>query len=822
MNNKSINLTKILLLLTTAWLTQYQVNAQGQGYPWMDGYYNTANAATYAVTFDANKTLNEGDLFYADQDRAEIVYCYRTNANQPYKIMITNNISHRHGRFKFFNGVDSMKNEVRRFFLFQTRLATPLDASGFYDPNGNWVMGECCEVILLNCRDSSGFTIAEVSNGGNMGFLNKTYSNEVMQIVRVPIFRNFALQGGVATCHEYDGHTGGYLPLRAENLICKSGFFSAAAKGYYPENMTWGTPSNGTAGDAVYSSAAPVSQYRDYRSICPNTTGITLNNGNFGTVGDPPVVNSINGTLSSGYQYKYGLPHTSPFLRPKMGEAGYFKTAASHKAGKGGEGGGHGGTGGSSSTPMPGLNGQPGTAAGNGGTVGKGARGGGVILLRIENMAYASGHIFNLPGKKLFYINGQNGQNGGNGGAGGNGGLGGDGGPGNVLGTTVNRPGGYGGPGQAGLGGTGGDGSNGGSPGTLGLHLKNFYPNPSGLTSYAHFLSVTNFGAGIRGYGGQGGFKGTSRGISTTNEFYTLPAGKSWCTPGGGTSPISEICDCDSVFWALSSSTGNNNGISSTKHQHDMNNYIITVEYDTGEVHLTSLYKGGRVRSHCILYNDTQCVPMFEKMRTFQPLPSSWGDINLTLRQGQRISSSPLIVEFQKSATPFTKALTWNGLDGVLYDEMEPGRPICYKASCDQKNPDNRLPEVPKGEDNSPGQTPVTTESVDEKNVGFFEQWPEVLVWQDPKSKPGMKGWSNISDAVIIKDEHNLTINVPVAVYRNNVQFTLVNALGQTLQTGTMEYKSTKKIPVDGLSSGVYTLLLSSESGSFVYKFIIY
>lgn len=816
----SFKLGKLLLMLMVFFKFVVNVNSQGASYPWMAGYYNNTNQSYYSVPFESNVTLNEGDVYYADNDRAEIISCFRPNINSPYRLVLTQDSNHRHGRFKNISGVDSMRTEIRRFFIIQTKLSSTFDDNGNYDPNGNWTTGNCAEVTIYNSYDSSGFMIVYVGNGGAVDLFVKSVSTEKLQIVRVPIVRGFQLNGGVATCHAWDGHTGGFLPLRAEALTIRSGFFDVAAKGYYPENVTWGVASPGASGDNTYSGSSSITTNRIYGSICPDTIGLTLVNGNFGLEGDPAVGNGLNGSNSSGSKLKYGVAHMSPFIRPKMGGAGYFKTG--QKAGNGGEGGGHGGTGGSCLNGNSGFSGNPGTNGGNGGSVGTGARGGGIIMLRIENMYYLSGNIFTTPGNFLFYINGQNGKYGGNGGRGGNGGDGGNGGAGSRVGVTLNRPGGYGDPGQAGFGATGGDGSNGGDPGTLGLHLKNYYHNIGSGSSLQHLLSVTNANPGKAGYGGQGGFKGTSTKYSYTNENYSLPPSYSWCSGGAG-SQMKNICDCDSVFLALSSSRlAGFTSLSSTQHKYEFDDYEVSVEYDTGEVHLKSLYKGGYVTSHCILYSDSQCVPMFDKMKTSKPLISGWGEINLAITQAQRVSTSPLIVNFKKYASPYTVALQWNSDEGVLYDMMEPGNPLCYKASCDENNPDNRIPEVPSGEKNNDGDTAVLDEFTDERNVGLFEQWPEARIISASEYTPDDTKFDEITGATVNKYAKELLIFVPNAPFSSEYQYEVINSIGQLITLGKIDGNSITQIPTEGLAAGVYNLILYSKNTKFVYRFVVY
>lgn len=811
MKNLSNNKLKILLTIAIVWLLALKVNGQGPSYPWMQGYYNGGNLSFFNVKLEGSITVNEGDVKYMDNDRAEIVKC--TAVSGSYRIIITNNTTHRHGKFKNFTGVDSMKNEVRRFFIVQNKTATPNIA-------GEWTNGHAAEVIFLSCYDSSGYTIGIVGTGGAMDVFAKNHNDSAkMQIVRVPIHNTVTLHGGVITCHAFDGHTGGFLPLRAIELKCKNGFFDVSAKGYFPEAITWGSPSNGASGDNVYNGSSPISLYKDIYAICPNTTGLTLVDGSFGLEGDPKVTNSVNGTSTTGSKVKYGITHTQPFFRPKMGEAGYFKTG--HKAGKGAEGGGFGGTGGNSASGNNGAIGSSGGNGGAGGLVGRGAKGGGIIILRIENMIYETGHEYNTTGKKLFYINGENGKYGGNGGNGGDGGLYGIGGTGSVVGTTVNWSGGNGEPGEAGDGATGGDGSNGGNPGALGLHLKWSYPNPSGLSNYQHILSITGTNAGKAGTGGQAGFAGSSKSSSVTSNSFTLPSGYSFCSSGGGTAPtMQHICNCDSVFWALSSATasGGASGTPPAAVHYPFADYDAYVKYDTGEVHLWSLYKGGNITSHCYLFNDTQCMPMFEKMRTAQALPSNWDYIALNSYAAQRVSTSPLVVTFNQRNTPHRVALRWVATDGVLYDVMEPGVPACYKGSCDSKQPVNRARTAADGTKNDDGNPPVTDESIDVKNVGLFESWPEYVFMGNPNNQNNKQGILYGTD--VKQNAINIEVIIPNPIVQE-VDYIIINALGQTLRSGTITDIANRTVPIQGLASGVYNLLLSTQNGNFVYKFIV-
>lgn len=810
---------QIVFFLLFTNITISKVHSQGASYPWMSGYYNSNNQSQYAVTFDPNITLNEGDKWYSDTDRAEISLCYRPSLNQPYiRIVLTADTNHRHGKFKTLTSVNLMKNLARRFFIVQNKVSQPIDVNGNPDPNGSWTSGNCAEVMIDRCYDSSGLIVLIVSNGGPIDKFFKLNSLDKMFIVRVPIVKIFSLNGGVATCHAWDGHTGGFLPLRAQVLGIKSGFFDAAAKGYFPEDVNWGQAGGGNPGDAVYHGISMINRNKIYNSICPDTLGLSIYNGDFGYEGDPKVATLSLGTITSGIKYKYGLAHTKPFIRPKFGSAGYYITG--QKAGDGAQGGGHGGQGGSSQNGNRGNDGNPGESGGNGGEVGKGARGGGIIMLRVESMYYQSGNIFTTPGNYLFYINGQNGQYGGNGGKGGDGGLGGQGANGSVNGNTIYRSGGWGDPGEPGNGATGGDGSIGGNPGTLGLHLKNFYHNIGTGTSFQHLTSVTNSNPGKAGYGGQGGFKGSSDRYDSPNEFYNLPIGYNWCTNGGGGQKIKEICNCDSVFWALSSGNLTQiNLISLNEYQYEFPNYFVNVRYDTGEIHLRSIYKNGLIRSHCIMYSDTQCIPMFEKMRTNIPLPNNWGRIDLRMLQAQRVSLTPLVVSFRRhDRAPYLDALKWSGYEGVLYDEMEPGRPICYKANCDSKNPENRSPEVTGGNKAVDGEQAQITEQNDESNIGLYEQWPEYV---KPEYKPDGNYYDERTGSTISKKQQVLSIYTPLASFEDDYSYKVINTLGQEITSGKIGNNELTNIQTQNFATGIYNLILYRGSISFVYRFIV-
>jgi len=794
---------------------------QQNSFPWMTGFYLPSNINQYFFTPDGNSlTLNEGDELITDEDRASVVSI--SNIQGGLRLTL-NAMQYRYGKFKLFSDIESMKssNDKYRFFIIQNKLSQPISSNG--SNNGDNTNGHIAEVWISNAVNNLGTITIDVDNQ-NVGLANyfelANPSIARVQIVRIPIYYSVFLRGGIVRCNPYDGYTGGVLALRTGILNLKSGYFDAAAKGYRPENVTWATGGNGSLGDNVLNNTTITNKYKIVRPICPNSNGLTIVNGAYGTGGDPKTTNFSVGSNTSGtIRIKYGITHTNPYIRPIMGEAGYYKTG--QKSGFGAEGGGHGGSGGLSYSGNLGTNGAVGGSGGKGGNVGKGAAGGGIILIRASQVIFELGHIYSDV-KKLFYINGGNGENGKNGSKGGNGGNGGIGGNGTALGSTIYLNGGNGAPGEAGNGAQGGYGSNGGNPGSLSLYLKsgfNFINSSGTFSGLAALNMVTQKKPGKAGYGGQSGFKGKSEGENNENNNIQLPLPYSWCSTSGGIQPqITNICNCDSVFLALSSAPNANNisqvGLN-TSH-YDFLKYDVYVEETTDEFRLSSLFKGGKIRSLCYLYNTNQCKPMFEKMKGSAQSPSGLKPTNLKFKAGTIVTVNPLKIEFKQYLPPFSTTLRWtsNNDEGVLYDVLDPGDIACYRGSCDANNPNNRVRDLPDGELNDDGQEGQFDESYDEKNISLYENALDRVIQNKNEETDGI-----FEDINIIKQANSLSISI-LETNQKVVSYSIINTLGQIVFNKKSLDNNQLIISLSDFSSGVYVLILETNTSKKSIKFI--
>jgi hypothetical protein len=336
------------------------------------------------------------------------------------------------------------------------------------------------------------FQIVSISGSGGNTLTLKPVTTPILttisvgagsvQMIKVQIFDNLTLNNGAElTCNEFDGYTGGILPMIVKKqLTVNGGRINVSAKGYFNPTVSGGiggaggvcsSPSNGLG------FAAPIQGY--YAN--PTCSTVTVNQGQNGGTSCKTGVAGTNSTGSNPT-----LPNRMANTLLVMGKYGDF---AAKSSGAGASSGASGGDAASTCAGGSGAAGSCGGNGGNGGNVGKDGRGGGAMVIKVVDRIQIN---VSYP---VFLLDGQDGQAGGNGGNGGTRGAPGL--SGNNCCTTPDGPGGEGYGGD--IGASGGDGGNGGYPGTGWVVCK---------TSGASNISGSNVSVanGQGGPGGQGGY----------------------------------------------------------------------------------------------------------------------------------------------------------------------------------------------------------------------------------------------------------------------------------------------------------------------------
>jgi hypothetical protein len=373
-------------------------------------------------------------------------------------------------------------------------------------------IGTFQNVNIISINSCGSGTIKLIPAGYMRSMRTYTFgSGNRVQLIKMNNYNNFTMYGGIVTCHNWDGYTGGVLSFVSGlggSMHIYGGIISVAGKGFSTfddPTTSYGTSSGGVAGSSGLSTTLPPSLSNYWTSSCS-----TSNFSNFGTKGS--LAGSF-GTFSanSGSKTTYGGSNYSSW-NLVMGDPGYWQTT--YGAGIGAQGGGHGGAGADNNSPcilstgqvgLPGNNGSP------GGLPGKGGRGGGVIVIRF-------GDLYLYTCDPVFIADGQNGGFGGNGSDGGMGGKGGDGGIGCCIGGSFIPGGGPGGYGDVGAAGVGGDGGDGGKPGYIWLGIRRYHY--SGCSISKRFRANGGRG-GEGGKGGLGNYNNTPASADVLNNCQT-------------------------------------------------------------------------------------------------------------------------------------------------------------------------------------------------------------------------------------------------------------------------------------------------------------
>lgn len=358
-----------------------------------------------------------------------------------------------------------------------------------------------------------------------------TGPNDRLQLVKINEYVDFTLSGGVVTCHEWDGETGGVLCMTVLNtLTVHGGVFSVGGKGFTPgkAGVTYGTGGSGGSIPLVNDfggSKPPPTFGRVF-----NTTCQTVPYASIGEKGGNGSTGSL-GTSNAGTPVYYGGSFFNTQLI--MGDPGYytFNSGGGMGAGAGGPGGKGGDNPNCGTIGNPGY---PGTAGGPGGDAGEGGRGGGVMVIKATDV------FINTP-NVVFMCFGESGIFGGNGSDGGFGGTGGGGGAACCPITAI--PGGPGGNGNDGPGGAGGDGGEGGKPGYIWIGANTY--------TFTAPLRRDNYSAkgGGAGHGGEGGY-GLGNATQSTGEIVNCNG--VYCPIIG---PCNHACDPDKAMCMLASAS---------------------------------------------------------------------------------------------------------------------------------------------------------------------------------------------------------------------------------------------------------------------------
>lgn len=389
-------------------------------------------------------------------------------------------------------------------------------------------------------------------------------SGDKVQVILIPQYNDFKIDGGLVTCNEYDvsNGTGGILMFCVKGIltITNDGKIEATGKGY-PNGLYgatyYGTGGYGGAGalqsgnygDAGYRPTHPDGFYAtsngshflglsNYSIILSTKTYIVGGSGGYGSQKIVPTANPGTGNNTTAFPLEdYSYPK---LIMGNCGNGG--------NGGIGGEAGGNGGGGGIgsiNSTPQPGELGNDGAQGGLGGD---GGRGGGAIYVRSYEISTDGTYLCILDdgGPGTSGSTGIQGYPYSHGGDGGSGGVG------ECVGNVIYGQGGGAGGGQGGDGSGGGNGGNGGDGGAIWIE----YDASATLTNSE--VSLDGGNGGIGGYGGE---------PSGHGDFGIRPDFDVTCDLTAQYSPITETwwhrCDNTNVYKYLTTAVrgaANGNG----------------------------------------------------------------------------------------------------------------------------------------------------------------------------------------------------------------------------------------------------------------------
>lgn len=527
---------------------------------------------------------------------------------------------------------------------------------------------------------------------------SSTVSSARVQVLKIPRYYKLTNRG-VIRCHAWDGYTGGVLCFAAEQVVMDKGVFDVAGTGFGPDNVNWAVRGTPGTGDTYYNGGGGTFSSSNI-TPCINPTPNPVNEflGNLGTDGDPIPSSSYpsNGTptsLQAGTSaYDYGSPSFTGY-RVVMGSAGYFP--AGQDAGVQGQGGGHGGIGGSDNyNNNQGQNGSNGGDASLGGDVGRGARGGGIILMKvglIKNDIYASPYV-PTTSYNFLVAAGANGEHGKSGGSGGISGRGGNGGVGSQVGLDIYYSGANGGNGNYGKAGQGGDGSNGAKAGTIFIYNRDAATFSCFASAPPPKIGSIDLSSGKGGRRGPGGY---TKQITDNIGSYppTLSSPYSICSPNGAIDI--DICHCDNAMrpfrTIFQNSYSNKAVLSGNKYTWSFINDrtlgwgSITYDRGTGEV-LTISHVGGNTNIyHCKFYKLSDANYIFDRF--------SYHEHNLTLNHiklpaiDNPLGSIDFEINFFDNQNLFNAHYVSQNGKRYIYYEHSPNKVYVDTAACNPNVP---------------------------------------------------------------------------------------------------------------------------------------
>lgn len=556
----------------------------------------------------------------------------------------------------------------------------------------------------IDIKSVSGNVITLDGNLVNSGYDADLANDKIVQVIQIKQFSKFTLNGGIVTCHPWDGETGGIVVAQINgDFIVNSatnpdenGKVLASGRGFFPEELNgndiWGEPgqvgagdpsvgiggvgTNGSNGGSGNYGPLPCNDPSCFDYVSPMPTIVLGYDGGIGGIcsgcdGSP-------GTLNGGTLVTYaGSYLNSQFC---LGNAGYFPSGSG--AGNGGDGGGAGAGGGASKGPQGqnGSDGEPGEDGGDGGKPGEGARGGGSIYLKAKNFVMNHNNA-------VFYADGVHGDYGRIGEYGGSGGNGGSGGQGYCDGDFY-RSGGSGGNGKSGVGAQGGDGGNGGEPGYIWCVEDN-----STKSLVASHFSVEGGKAGRAGLGNYPSHIMNDCGKNILEDFGTC----SNIFKCADVCPrVIEECDCEKAYKQLAkadpSTTGFWDNTAENRYEfYDVNGNLVAW-YNYLETELVGVRKepcvGGDITYYyrCPKYDKANCDEIFESIFNqstnyveFSFDPAQNNIYEHTGTNGYEFS----IVEDNENVLDEEKYFTYVHENGYVYEQYyESGELRCYDGPC--------------------------------------------------------------------------------------------------------------------------------------------
>lgn len=630
-----------------------------------------------------------------------------------------------HGAGKFYTDATRAKVDNIAFNGSYTAATVKVYTSNIYQ-YGTFSVGD--EVLLIQMEGSSGhaegvhmngiitaittpsgeinYFLTPSNVGGCTAFPSSlthnlgTGGNEVLQIIKVNNYEDFTLNGGVVTCHDWDGHTGGVLSMVVtDDLTINGGYFDVSGKGHFDAGITWGTGGAGGSGSSTSNTSG--TSGNSGATLCvngsynPTPTSVTYSGAAGGTV-----TSGNNGSAGSNTSGSTKARTTmSYYSNASMGQPGSYNSTTG--GGTGAQGGAAGGDGADNTAGgacnASGQTGGVGANGGNGGNSGESGHGAGVIIIKVGDDVIRAG---GLSSTILFWANGNNGENGGQGGTGGIGGIGGDGAA-ACCSSGVSIICGNGGSGEGGYGGEGGDGGNGGKAGCIWVACQ----GTNGLSS-----SNVQAKGGTGGAGGPGGW-GYS-GLPSSPVVYmhdpcdpAVPivpcaSGSSPCVGNGSNPPTSyctvEICDPDKVFCLLAQNAddaeegGSDNilfkasgvTIGEFKKYSGTTGFSVVWAYEDDNINFI------RYKYFALLVTQDICYDIFKGFAS-SGSGSNWGfpapNTGTAIDFSVTSSNCPLTFGAQADIMfkdDVTNADALHYKDKRITDLLTPGRPACYVVAC--------------------------------------------------------------------------------------------------------------------------------------------